>query len=393
LLSNDPGIQLISSEVEFGDIDHAQLAQNSAPPFSFSVSPGTPGHITTFQIKITASNDYTVLDSFNVEIGTPTILLIDDDDGVNYEQYFNNPMALAKVYSDMWEVNSRGIPSFLEVLKNYQTVIWFTGDDRSTSLTDQEQQALKQYLDNGGWLVLTGQNIGHDLMADGTPEDSSFFVNYLHADYMADTVKSTMIRGESGDPITNGMLLFLEDKAGSAGNQKAPSAIAPRDGASAILKYIPQNSTAGIRYMDDAKGYRLVYLAFGFEGISGPYQDSAQKLLSRILNWLSGTTEINQMKFNSMPKEYLLEQNYPNPFNPTTKIRFHLPKDSQVELSIYNLRGQKIKTLVQGQHQAGIYEVTWNGMDSAGMSVASGLYVYRLVMNGFSSSKKLALIK
>jgi len=393
LASNDPDIQIISSEINFGDMDHAQSLQNSSPPCSFSVAPGAIGHITTFQINITANNDYATIDSFNLAIGIPTILLIDDDAGADYEQYFHQPMSLAKIYSDTWEVNSQGIPSFAKVLQNYQTVIWFTGDDRSNSLTSDEQQAISEYLDNGGWLVVTGQNIGYDLIADGTTEDSSFFVNYLHADYLADTVKSTMIRGESGDPIANGMFIYLEDRPGCAGNQTAPSAIIPDDGASSILKYIPQNSTAGIRYRDEDKGYRLVYLAFGFEGISGPYQDTAQKFLNRIINWLSTATEVKQLEYNNVPKEYKLEQNYPNPFNPTTKIKFQLPKEDHVVLTIYNMKGQKIKTLIASKQSAGFYEVVWDGTNRFGSQVASGLYVYRLLTNGFASSKKLILLK
>ncbi|UCE06702.1 MAG: T9SS type A sorting domain-containing protein, partial [bacterium] len=393
IISNDPDIQILSSKVDFGDLDHAQFAHNIAPPFSFSVTANAIGHISTFQLHIAADNDYSTIDSFDVKIGNPNILLVDDDDGANYEQYFNQPMSLAKIYSDSWEAKSRGVPLFTDVLQNYQTIIWFTGNDRSTSLTSEEQQAIAEYLDHGGWLVLTGQDIGYDLMADGSPEDSSFFTDYLHAEYLADTVKSTMIRGEVGDPIGNGLLIYLQDRPGSAGNQKAPSSIAPRDGANTFLKYIPQNSVAGIRYMNTNRGYRLVYLSFGFEGISGPYQDSAQKLLTRILTWLSGATEVTPLESEIMPKHYLLEQNFPNPFNPTTKIRYHLPKPDHAEISIFNLKGQKIKTLIDKQQFAGVYELIWDGTDNHGSLVTSGVYIYKLVTKSFTSSKKLALIK
>jgi len=111
------------------------------------------------------------------------------------------------------------------------------------------------------------------------------------------------------------------------------------------LKYIPQNSTAAIRYQDPVAGYRVVYLAFGFEGISGPYRDSAQKLLSRILNWLSGTTEVNQSKSGTIPKQYRLEQNYPNPFNPATKIVVQLPETDHARYKNINGPGGSTRHL------------------------------------------------
>ncbi len=393
LISNDPDIQIISSKLEFGNLEHGQNSCQLATPFSFSVASGASGHLSTFAINLTADNNYTTIDSFDVKIGNPNILLVDDDNGANYEQFFYQPMALSKIYSDHWEITSQGCPSFSEILQKYQTVIWFMGDDRTTSLTSEEQQAISEYLDHGGWLVLTGQNIGYDLIGDGTSEDTAFFKIYIHADFLSDTVQSTMMIGVSDDPIGNGLFVYIDEKVGGARNQQAPSAIAPRDGATTFLKYIPQMSSAGIRYMDEEKGYRLVYLAFGYEGISGPHIDTAQKLLNRILNWFSGVTEIKKLDSNHIPKNYELEQNYPNPFNPTTKIKYYLPKDDYVELNIYNLKGQKIKTLVDKQQMAGYYELIWDGTDNSGLPIASGIYIYRLFTKSYVNSKKLALIK
>ncbi len=286
LTSSDPSLAIPS--VFFGwsasVSDYEAISNDLKIRLPFSVKPGTAGHLATFKLHLEAYYNYSTVDSFDVKIGNPTILLIDDDDGMNYEQYFNQPMALVKIYSNSWGVKSQGIPSFEDVLQQYETVIWFTGDDRTASLTYEEQKAISEYLDHGGWLVLTRQNIGYDLVADDSTEDSLFFANFLHADFLADTFQSTMLRGEAGDPIANGMFVYIQEKRGSTGNQKSTSAIAPRYGASSFLKYIPQNSSAGIRYMDDQKGYRLDCLTFGFEGISGPYQDTAQKLLSQIMN-------------------------------------------------------------------------------------------------------------
>ncbi len=95
------------------------------------------------------------------------------------------------------------------------------------------------------------------------------------------------------------------------------------------------------------------------------------------------------------PKEYALSQNFPNPFNPTTTIRYDLPFDSKVSLKIYDILGNEVKTLVENEQSAGYKEIKFNGS-----SLASGIYIYRLIANSpsnqqanFVSIKKMMMIK
>jgi hypothetical protein len=90
----------------------------------------------------------------------------------------------------------------------------------------------------------------------------------------------------------------------------------------------------------------------------------------------------------TVPRKYVLGQNYPNPFNPRTKINYQLPVMNYVNLSIYNLLGQKVTTLVSERQSAGIYQVEW---DSNGFS--SGIYYYRLRVGNFQDVKRMILIK
>ncbi len=89
----------------------------------------------------------------------------------------------------------------------------------------------------------------------------------------------------------------------------------------------------------------------------------------------------------------LLQQNYPNPFNPETTISFDLPQGSPVNLSIYNVKGQLVKTLADGEHGFGRHSYVWSGTDNSGNNVSSGLYFYRLTTNGHSESRKMMLLK
>ncbi|MDE2808577.1 MAG: S8 family serine peptidase [Gemmatimonadota bacterium] len=96
---------------------------------------------------------------------------------------------------------------------------------------------------------------------------------------------------------------------------------------------------------------------------------------------------------NSLPTTLRLYQNYPNPFNPQTAIRFDWPQAGRVKLSVYNLSGQLVKTLVNEVYPAGSYSLQWDGTDRWGKAVASGLYLYRLERGRQVETRKLLLLR
>ncbi|RMD89192.1 MAG: T9SS C-terminal target domain-containing protein, partial [Calditrichaeota bacterium] len=94
------------------------------------------------------------------------------------------------------------------------------------------------------------------------------------------------------------------------------------------------------------------------------------------------------------PKTFILHQNYPNPFNPETTIEYELTKPGQVRLTIYNLLGQQIQTLVDEWQPAGKYRVKWNGSRAhRAKSVASGVYVVELRLGEKSMRRKMILLR
>jgi len=104
------------------------------------------------------------------------------------------------------------------------------------------------------------------------------------------------------------------------------------------------------------------------------------------------STVITEEK-TSTPETFSLEQNYPNPFNSVTNIRFSIPNAGNVKLNVYNMSGKKIKTLVDVHKSAGIYNVKWNGTDSAGREMTSGIYFYKLQMGSNVQVKKMLFMK
>lgn len=96
---------------------------------------------------------------------------------------------------------------------------------------------------------------------------------------------------------------------------------------------------------------------------------------------------------NLLPDRFQLYQNYPNPFNPSTVIEYDLPRSSITNLSVYNIMGQRVRTLVNEHQSVGFHTVTWDGRDSHNKTVASGVYFYRLTTGDTSHSKKMLLLK
>jgi parallel beta-helix repeat protein len=131
-----------------------------------------------------------------------------------------------------------------------------------------------------------------------------------------------------------------------------------------------------------------------------PYQPKASKVIGSvdtspavgsppaISPWAEEREEQN------LPRVYALNQNFPNPFNPTTTLRYEVPNPGgNVDIAIYNVRGQLVRRLVQRPHAAGFYAAVWDGTDARGVEVSSGVYFVQMRAPSFVKSRKLVLLK
>jgi len=221
-------------------------------------------------------------DCFMLPVGYVPILLVDDDRTRLFNTFFEDSLdRLGKGYT-RWDAGILGGPSAEEMAK-YRALIWLTGNDNSTTLTIGDQAELATYLGGGGRLFITGEDIGRDLQLIGSGSDAAFYTTWLHAQVNVQDEGGNgpppSVVGEGGDLIGNG-LAFALNGGTSADNQDSPSSLQLQGGAVAAFRY-SNNRIAGLRY-DGA--YRLLYLGFGFEGIST--QASRDSVMSRALSWL-----------------------------------------------------------------------------------------------------------
>jgi len=95
----------------------------------------------------------------------------------------------------------------------------------------------------------------------------------------------------------------------------------------------------------------------------------------------------------TLPITYNLHNAYPNPFNPVTTLRYDLPEDANVNITIYDMMGRVVKTMVNTQQNAGFKSVQWNATKNMGQSVSAGLYLYTIQAGEFRQTKKMVLLK
>lgn len=119
--------------------------------------------------------------------------------------------------------------------------------------------------------------------------------------------------------------------------------------------------------------------------------DPANPLVTIPVEIRSGPTGITEV--NAMPTTFAISQNYPNPFNPTTTFKYQLPEVSDVKLIIYNILGQKVRTLINRSVEPGYHTIEWNGLNDTGNQVATGLYISRFQAGKYVKTMKMMMLK
>ncbi|MCP4539526.1 MAG: PKD domain-containing protein [Chloroflexi bacterium] len=217
------------------------------------------------------------------------LLVVDDDSGMDYETFYTDSLdPLTYTYG------ITTTPPDTETLAHYGGVIWLTGNDGSTTLTAADRANLTTYLDGGGRLFLSGQNVGFDI------GQTSFYADYLHADYDSD---DTHVYTLSGLGFFSGHDIVITGGDG-ANNQMHPSDVEPVNGGVAVYDYPAPHLYGGVAY---SGLYRTVYFAFGYEAINN--QADRDDVMSTTLAYLGvcgesqSCTPISEVDYDHDPPE------------------------------------------------------------------------------------------
>lgn len=264
----------------FNSIPVFGRGDNLQDPFVIRLDSSSGPHYAAFELVLETESTHKDTFAFPLPVGDPNILVVDDDGGKTYEAYYDACLFYADKVHHHWNMKLQGIQALN--LTDYEIVIWFTGDEQDSTLTPEEQDLLTAYLDEGGHLIISGQNIGYDLVANGSIDDSLFYTNYLHANYVSDSIEETFLCGVQGDPITGNFPFLPIDES-----QVSPSVISPHEGASPIFMYHISHDIAAIKY----EGYhKMLYCALGLEGINDMAGNNVElqgTLINIIIDWFN----------------------------------------------------------------------------------------------------------
>ncbi len=307
-------------------------------------------------------------------------------------------------------------------MKYYDTQIWFTSHFDVHIIDPVDQLNLIAWLNQAGEgkernLLMTGNDIGYELMEVGR-ETMSFYETWLSSTYLDNAVGAITVDSLPTVRDRDGGNVFMTHDDGECmlrGSCPVLSyfdVVEPRSGVvgnEVVADYIKLDSSsrpAGVAYTHQTLGYQTVNLGFGMEfmvdgkqagGTPGYFNTGIEdrvNLLSNIMDYFGKTaagpgTGIIDGGFRNE-----LSFAHPNPFNPVTKIAYSVKEAGHVTIEVYNVAGKVVRTLLDTEVEAGAAGyVVWDGTEGSGERCASGVYFYRIAAPGFTTSRKMIMLK
>lgn len=286
---------------------------------------------------------------------------------------------------------SRNVLSFRE----YNYVVWL--GEGSSVMSVIQKDSMKAYLNSGtlnnlmkSKLIIFSEDIGYQLdRTTSVYQDTAFSRGMLGFEYIADAPMSGANQVIFGDEINSGI---ADSTIGSWPDVLKPSWLSGKR----LYGYSGYLADTGCGIGNIGAKWNTAVFGTDIRALRSAYKSPEGSPVTRILSgaigWINeSTTPVEVIPLNHfMPGnvEYVLDQNYPNPFNPSTSIKYSISHDGIVNLSIYNILGEKVITLVNQNLRAGKYEIKFDGAH-----YPSGIYFYKLESGYYTSVKKMILMK
>ncbi len=343
------------------------------------------------------------------------------------ERYFREALDILGFEYDVYDVEvpsgsttqSNGPDS--SGMKYYDTQIWFTDEFDYYTIKAFDQRNLIEWLSESAEgkernLLLTGNGIGTELIDYGA-DTLGFYTDWLAVEYLENSVGPVLDDSLSGLRDFAGGFDFMtyDDREcvlrGGCPELAYFDVIQPHpgiDGAELVAEYVKADLTtrpAGVAFTN-TPGYQAVTLGFGMEFMSdallpnGHFSSGAPDrvdLMANIMEYFGKPPAGPGTGADGGVFVTRLEHARPNPFNPRTTIEYGVAAPSRVMLRVYDLAGRVVRTLVDGDVEAGEHKVVWDGTTDGGQRAASGVYFVRMEAAGhtdaFHATRKLVLLK
>ena len=398
LTTGNPSVTFITDEVdlaaEFNLATHSTMI-----PIEFKLAGAFVPVIDSFFLTVVSDSlsgvpggpsgaGYETTFGFEVSIGPPQVLIVDDDRGDDYQEAYRQGVYNQRIPYSIWNTATGGSPTG-EYLAQHLMVFWNTGDSTVGALGADDIAAMKYYLDNGGNLLLSSISGANDI--DGL--DASFLSDYLGATFSGSSFAPAFY-GIAGSEFGDGDKYRYKTVAPTA-SQMVLTPAGSGEGAFVIM------GSSDVCGVTNRNGFNSIFVTFPLEYLADNFSsfDTPQDFFTDALAFFGGipTGVFDGVTYAPLPRNFDLSQNYPNPFNPSTTISYTLrPTEGALpitNLSVFNLLGQKVATLVDEVQLPGTYSVVWDGTDGGSQQVATGVYFYRLGRGNDVESRKMILLK
>lgn len=369
IASLESAIRFIDSTALFPNVTSSDTVEN-IDEIEFEVLEMLPAWVSFTITYISATPPpYPAADTLSPFLVGFPLLLVDDDKGALYETKYINALDTLGIVYEYWNNELSGNPA--GKLPSHPVVVWFTGDDSVTTLTTEERTSLAGYLDGGGKLFLTGQNIAQDIAGE------DFLGVYLKSSFLAPSLSGNFVTGRDGDEVGDGLNIL------TGLNQTSRDVIAPLAGADTVLLY-DANSGAGIKYRDGERA--VVFFSFGFEGvIDHVAYSSTAEIMGRVISWLDPTIYYGveeDVNFQFPISNFQLEL-YPNPVSSVVTFTFSAGATPSL-IKIYDIAGREIDSFIARNE---IFEYSIK-------TFSPGIYFYRATSkSGKECSGKFIVIR
>jgi hypothetical protein len=337
-------------------------------------------------------------------------------------------------YPDRYDMNnpssnvSNGLESriSLTMLQDlYEKIIWDSGNMSGYTICEGSNYSdkcddcallhnwLETTADHKVCLLVMGEDLAWNL--GNAPSGSSAYdllnscgVNYIRDSYYAYTggdlgggITTPLITGDGVHPNFGSISHYAY---GGCPTINRFDMLEPQGSGAAGALYYPDFDGNGPYYAgilrDDVNTYaqalKTLWVGYSLQYIRnvGSGVPARNLFIKAVFDFFNNDTNFEITDSGVTPKVFSLAQNFPNPFNPATRIKFTLPKKSHVSLKIYNVAGQLVKTLRNDVMEVGSHEVTWDGTNNIGASVASGVYFYKMKAGAdYENVKKMILLR
>ncbi len=353
----------------------------------------TPGNVGegSVTVTITSGNNPAQSDTKTFTAITPglDVLLVAGDNGMGSDAWYLDAITAAGKSVGTWKRQEMGALDNMDI-SEFGTVVWETGNVNG-GLDNDDMSALTYFVLHGGNLFLSGQDLAFNYCNPASPfftfSSKSWFNSVLKTDYASAEGPGDFAAGFEGDNVTEDLFFNLYGGDGADNNVSMDALTAMAD-AIATIEYGSGNVGAVRSSYGEGKSF---FCGFAYEGIDT--EATRHAFMTQAMLWFDG--ELTPVGDMVAPLLASIPYASPNPFNPQTNIRFEVggSQSVQAEVTIYNVKGQAVRNLMQGSVSPGPQNLVWDGRNNDGRTLATGIYMARVRLADESKTVKMTLVK